>query len=214
MRHILEQALKKIASLPEKEKAKFNEQMSGFLKKQGHDLGCKTALEWLTAPGMAGAGALVGTQLATGIILAHLGVYHGVLFALGLWAIPAGWLAATAALIFAPLMGGALVYILGQHNFKKTIPCVAIIASIRQEAFGFVKKTIRAFKQICQRCVSMAGVGMSAFFAIPTSPAVSIKRKHYEIVFFLGNQYRSGGLGVPIYQQLCLDDRTFLFHVS
>jgi hypothetical protein len=131
VRHLLQEALKKIESLSETEKAKFNEDLSAFLTKQGVDIGKQSPLSYLRAGGLAGAGTLAGTQIATGIILTHLGLVHAAMFAVGLWSVSTAMI---GGIIFAPLMGGSVFYLLGKHNFKKTLPCVAIISTLRQEA--------------------------------------------------------------------------------
>ena len=131
VRHLLQEALKKIESLSETEKAKFNEDLSAFLTKQGVDIGEQSPLSYLRAGGLAGAGTWAGTQIATGIIVTHLGFVHAAMFAVGLWSVPTAMI---GGIIFAPLMGGSIFYLLGQHNFKKTLPCVAIISTLRQEA--------------------------------------------------------------------------------
>jgi hypothetical protein len=131
VRHLLQEALKKIESLSEAEKAKFNEDLSSFLRKQGVEIGTQSPLSYLRAGGLAGAGTLAGTQIATGIIVTHLGLAHAAMFAVGLWSVST---ATIGGIIFAPLMGGSVYYLLGKHNFKKTLPCVAIISTLRQEA--------------------------------------------------------------------------------
>ena len=131
LKYLLEEALKKLESLPDSKKEKMNEDLWGFLAKQGIARTSTPAVDYLKGAAGAGVGALVGTQIATGIILAHLGVVNGLLFAVGLYSIPTFLIGGA---IFAPLMGLYMAYVLGQHNFKKTIPCMAIIASIRQEA--------------------------------------------------------------------------------
>jgi len=134
---ILKKAMEKIASLPKEEKEKFEAEFSSFLQQQGIELGGAPALDYLKASAGAGAGAVAGTYITTGIILSNLGIYHAALFTVGLWSVPTMLI---GSVIFAPLMAGSLVYFLGKHNFKKTIPCVAIIASIRQELI-LTKKT-------------------------------------------------------------------------
>jgi hypothetical protein len=131
VQQLLKQALSKLDKLPASQKAKVNEELDSYLKKQGVERGGESPLNYLKAGGFAGAGALVGTHVVTGIILSHLGFYHAVLFALGLWSVPTLLIGGG---IFAPLMAGWLAYQWGQHNFKKTIPCVGIIGSLRQEA--------------------------------------------------------------------------------
>ena len=129
--HLLRKALEAIEKLPEAKKKELNAELEDFLQKQHVELGSRSALEYLYAGGVAGVGTLAGTQIAAGIILSHLGIWHGLLFAVGLWVVPTAIIAWS---IFAPLSLGALVYVLGKHNFKKTIPTVAIIAALRQEA--------------------------------------------------------------------------------
>ena len=131
LRQILLKMLEKIDRLSEDEKAKFNKEMGAFLKQKGVELGTVSAVDYLKAGGTGIAATLAGTQIVTAIILAHLGIYHAALFAVGLFAVPT---ALIASVIGAPVAAAILVYYLGQHNFKKTIPCVAIIASLRQEA--------------------------------------------------------------------------------
>ena len=127
--HLLQAALRSIRSLSTAEREKFDHELLGFLRERGVELGKQSPIDYLRAGGLAGVGALAGTQITTGIILSNLGVMHGLLYALGLWTVPAF----IGPVIFAPLLGVALAYVMGKHNFKKTIPCVAILASLRQE---------------------------------------------------------------------------------
>jgi uncharacterized protein YaaW (UPF0174 family) len=131
MKSLLKKALKDIENLSKDKRAKFESELSEFLKKKGVELGAQSPIDYLKTAGAAGLGTLAGTQIVTAIILTHLGIYHAVLFAAGLWAAPTMLIGGA---VFAPLMAGSLVYLLGQHNFKKTIPCVAIISTLRQEA--------------------------------------------------------------------------------
>lgn len=137
LRKILQDALVRIAKLPDAKKAKVEEELSAILTKSGTELGSMSATDYLKSAGMAGVGTLLGTQIATGIILSHLGIWHGLLFAAGLWSVPT---LAVASGILAPLVAGLLVYQLGKHNFRKTIPCLAIIASIRREEMDRLQK--------------------------------------------------------------------------
>jgi hypothetical protein len=106
--------------------------LGAFLKKQGVRIeGDKSPLSYLSAGGMAAGGTLAGTQIVTGIVVTHLGLAHAAMFAVGLWSVPT---AAIGGIIFAPLIAGSVYYLLGKHNFKKTLPCVAIISTLRQEA--------------------------------------------------------------------------------
>ena len=130
-RDLLEKALKDIEKLPPDKRAKFNEEISDFLKKKSIELGSKSAIDYLRDGGTIGIGTLAGTQIVTGIVLANLGIVHAVLFAAGWWAAPTILIGGAVA---APLTAGVLVYNYGKHNFKKTIPCVGIISTLRQEA--------------------------------------------------------------------------------
>lgn len=101
------------------------------MTKQGVQIGAESPISLLRTGSLTAAGALAGTQIATGIIVTHLGLAHAAMFAVGLWSVPTAMI---GGIIFAPLMGGSVYYLLGKHNFKKTLPCVAIISTLRQEA--------------------------------------------------------------------------------
>ena len=135
---LLKDALAKIEKLDPKEKKKFDNDLDKMLRDQGIDRGGKSASEFLMQSGLAGGSAFIGTQIVAGVILSHLGIWNGLLFAAGLYAVPTFLI---GSLIFAPLMGLVVTYQLGSHNYKKTIPFVLVLASIRQEQMLLAKQS-------------------------------------------------------------------------
>jgi len=134
---ILEDAIKQIDKLPESKKTQVDQEFKDFLAERGADLGSLSATDYLKNIGIAGAGTLIGTEFATVIILSNLGLWHGLLFAFGLWSAP---VFPIASVVLAPIVAGLFAYHYGRHNFKKTIPCVAVIASLRQDQIDKLKK--------------------------------------------------------------------------
>jgi uncharacterized protein YaaW (UPF0174 family) len=125
----------KVSKMPQNKKAAFYKSVEAQLLKEGRSLGGVSIEEILWAGGAAGVASVLGAEVTAGIILAHLGIGHAVLLALGLYAVPT---VAIGAALFAPIAAVIGVIIAGRHNYNKTIPFVVALAALRQQQLNAV----------------------------------------------------------------------------
>ena len=128
---IMEEAIRQIEKLPPKKQKRVNKSLAEHLEKQGVMLGKESPLSYLKDSAFTAGASYVGTSIVTGMIISSMGLWQSALFTLGLYSIPTFTIGAS---FFVPIFGLMLVYRMGQHNFRKTIPFVAILADLRRRA--------------------------------------------------------------------------------
>lgn len=126
---LLEDVLKCVESLSDKERDQWDQDLGEQLKKAGVKVGQKSALDDLRL-GRGPHAARVARSVTTGVILGNLDVWNSVLSVLGLYSVPTPLLGVG---FFAPIMAPSALFRLGGHNYAKTIPFVVVLAAIRQD---------------------------------------------------------------------------------
>jgi uncharacterized protein YaaW (UPF0174 family) len=120
----------KVSKMSQEDRDKFYKSVEDQMLKAGKKLGEVPIEQMLWVGGGAGLVSALGAEVTSGIILAHLGVGHTILLALGLYSVPTFFIGTG---IFMPIIVAYFVYLTGQHNYKKTIPCVVTLAALRQQ---------------------------------------------------------------------------------
>ncbi|HWD18293.1 MAG TPA: hypothetical protein VHB20_03365 [Verrucomicrobiae bacterium] len=130
LEQLLRRVLERLPQMSQKEKEAFENSVEEKLEKEGKGLGGLSVEQALLASGGASFVSFLGAEVATGIVLSHLGVGNSILLALGLYSVPTILIGGA---IFAPIAASLGIYYAGGHNYAKTIPFVAMLATLRQQ---------------------------------------------------------------------------------